>query len=587
MTSLMGSVTSLSGGDRRESKLYQPIIDKYEIRVLEIKPGKLSDQLKGALHHCSVEFDIELNVNLKGPGQRHALWMKDLTVPILYTALSYTWGEPKFDAKFECDGYVKMITKSLESALRHFRQVDRAVVMWVDQICIDQGNNEEKAQQVPLMSQIYENAINTAIWLGDADDDSDTALRLLEHARICLQFFTEKQFDPNEVARMGLPEPDAGDWEALWKLLSRRWFERLWIIQEVALSKDLWVVCGNSAIKWESLAAACISLADTGISQWLTDKYSTSVVASDGGDDVCKKAYYLETIRLRLRGQMQKPELLTLMVDSRRAQSMDARDKVYGMLGICDPRTRTGVRVDYSDKYHVAQLYQDVSEYHITEDIPHNRITLDRVLSSVDHDSVDLPSWVADWRRPRRTMALGSSVYSYQADGRYTPRSPTAENKTLQMMLDFVVNLKDYPSRNTDFTAFWKTLVAGKDERRSLTCPDSFAEIFSYILDETTGEKYSISGQAYTPRQKLPKGRGGLHEDKLRSRKPRSAGVTFQQVRTAMINATKNRRLGATVNGYIVLILTYMADSSRVSIAGLNESNVAHVAAAIDKVVRA
>jgi hypothetical protein len=588
-------VTSLTGGDRRESKLYQPIIDKYEIRVLEIKPGKVSDQLKGALHHCSVEFDIELNVNLKGPGQRHALWMKDLTVPITYTALSYTWGEPKFDAKFECDGYVKMITKSLESALRHFRQEDRAVVMWVDQICIDQGNKEEKAQQVPLMSQIYENAINTAIWLGDADDDSDTALRLLEDARICLQFFTEKQFDPNEVARMGLPELDADGWEALWKLLSRRWFERLWIIQEVALSKDLWVVCGNSAIKWESLAAACISLADIGISQWLTDKYSTGVVASDGGDDMCKKAYHLETIRLRLRGQMQKPELLTLMVGSRRAQSMDARDKVYGMLGICDPRTRTGVRVDYSDKYHVAQLYQDVSEYHITEDIPHNRTTLDGVLSPVDHDSVDLPSWVADWRRPRRTMALGSSVYSYQADGRFTPRSlvdatvakidssnpawkglqvagllfdtletlsgvfenpdisPTAENKTLKMMLDFVVNLKDYPSPNTDFTAFWQTLVAGKDERRSLTCPDSFAEIFSYILDETTGKKYSISGQAYTPRQKLPKGRGGLHEDKLRSRKPNSAGVTFQQVRTAMINATKNRRLGATMNGYIGL----------------------------------
>lgn len=116
--------------------------------------------------------------------------------------------------------------------------------------------------------------------------------------------------------------------------------------------------------------------------------------------------------------------------------------------------------------------------------------------------------------------------------------SPNAENKTLKMMLDFVINLKGYPSVNTDFSAFWQTLVAGKDEHRKSTCPDSFEEIFSYILDLATGGKNSISGQTYTRRQNLPKGRGGLDEDKLRSRKPRSAGDTFQRVRTAMINAT-------------------------------------------------
>lgn len=127
--------------------------------------------------------------------------MNDLTVPISYTALSYTWGEPKFDAKFECDGCVKMITRSLESALRHFRQEDRSVVLWVDQICIDQENFEEKGQQIPLMSRIYELAVNTAIWLGDADDDSDSAMRLLKNIHVRLQFSTEENIDPSELER--------------------------------------------------------------------------------------------------------------------------------------------------------------------------------------------------------------------------------------------------------------------------------------------------------------------------------------------------------------------------------------------------
>lgn len=599
---------SATRGDLGKNGLYQPITDKYEIRVLEIKPGKPSDQLKGSLHHCSVEFGADQPLK---SSQRHALSMKDLTVPISYTALSYTWGKPVFDARFECDGHIKMITRSLESALRHFRQEDRGVVLWVDQICIDQGNNEEKGQQVPLMSKIYESAINTAIWLGDSADDSDTALKLLKDAHMCLQFSNEENLDPNEIERMGLPNPDSNDWKALWKLLSRPWFERLWIIQEVALSKDLWAVCGSSLVKWESLAFACLQLAETGISQWLTQKFSTGMVASYSAD-VCKKAQYLDTIRMRLATRLEKPPIWTLMIDSRRAQSYDARDKVYGMFGICNPGALSRVRVDYSDEYDAVQLYQDILEHQIIEDTSQSPflIFVSRILSAVDHDSADLPSWVADWRIPRRTTALGSSFTSYQADGRDTPRSvlgqavvkvdssnpawkelqvagllfdnldtlsgvvqepdlsPNAENKTLKMMLDFVVNLKDYPSVNTDFSAFWQTLVAGKDEHRRLACPDSFAEIFSYILDLTTGEKNSISGQTYTRRQGLLKGRGGLDEDKLRSRKPGSAGDTFRQVRTAMINATRNRRLGSTAGGYIGLFPEHVKTGDGIFILG-------------------
>lgn len=41
-------------------------------------------------------------------------------------------------------------------------------------------------------------------------------------------------------------------------------------VQELTLSSESWVVCGKSVITWESLCVACLQLADTGISQWLT-----------------------------------------------------------------------------------------------------------------------------------------------------------------------------------------------------------------------------------------------------------------------------------------------------------------------------
>jgi predicted AAA+ superfamily ATPase len=62
---------------------------------------------------------------------------------------------------------------SLESALRQFRQRNEVVVLWVDAICINQFDNEERTQQVALMGDIYSQSKEVVIWLGK-DLDSST-----------------------------------------------------------------------------------------------------------------------------------------------------------------------------------------------------------------------------------------------------------------------------------------------------------------------------------------------------------------------------------------------------------------------------
>jgi hypothetical protein len=589
-----------------KGKLYRPFVDPYEIRVLEIKPGANSDKLQGSLHHSSVEFESEPKDFFAFKGEilmeprrarltykhltMYALSIDNLTTPVFYTALSYTWGAQIFDGTIECDGHQKAITKSLEAALRNFRKPDRSAVMWIDQICIDQENSMEKEKQIPMMGKIYQHAWNTVIWLGESSPSSDSAIQLLEDASVRLQLRMD-DIDPTDFERLGLPKPDSEIWHALWNLLSRPWFTRLWIIQEVILSRNLWVTCGDSLITWDNLSNSCIHFSTCGISQWLQQHFLDSSSTS-GPVDICKAIMDLSLTKSHHEGHEYGLSLFRLLVETRYAQCYDSRDKIYGLLAVCRNSDRTAVRTSYAPGFTAAELCRDMTVHHLADNLGGLRLT--SVLTSVDHDSPDLPSWAPDWRRPRETTALGYSTSAqsiYSPNGRFQPKNgqtdytlnsqkknelqargiffdtlvktsdlfidpdltylnPTTDNKTLLEFFRFASQLQYYPAPNTIFSAFWHTLVAGKDASGRLKCPSSFAEIVSLLLDVSTGLSPSLPGQTYSARQRRPKGKGRLELVNLASR---AAGKTFQEVHTAMKLAVKNRKLGITEKGYLGL----------------------------------
>lgn len=255
---------------------YRHIADPYEMRVLKIHPGNFSNSLKGTLHHCSLEYKKEskrpTNVyDLHGHWRTdYALSSEDLNQPTWYTALSYTWGEPDptTDAVIECGGNKIKITHSLETALRHFRQKDHSINMWVDQICINQSNNKEKEQQIPLMSKIYGQAASTVIWLGEATEGSVEAFELLKRLGI---FFDgcDSSIPPEDFERVFFCSAKDHRWKHLWDLVNRRWFTRLWIIQEVILSGNAWIVCGETELHWEYFVRCLSGLFYSDLFDWL------------------------------------------------------------------------------------------------------------------------------------------------------------------------------------------------------------------------------------------------------------------------------------------------------------------------------
>jgi hypothetical protein len=167
-----------------------------------------------------------------------------------YEALSYTWGTEEATSVIQIyadeEIYKVHITPSLASALRQLRQPHGPRLLWIDQLCINQSDHSEKTSQVPNMASIYNEAFNVCVWLGDdPQNNAEIAKGLIKRI-----------LDLDEFERLVESAELAHDWKALFDLMTRPWFSRRWVIQEIALAKRATIHCGKAAIKWRDFANA-------------------------------------------------------------------------------------------------------------------------------------------------------------------------------------------------------------------------------------------------------------------------------------------------------------------------------------------
>ncbi|KAK4123959.1 hypothetical protein N657DRAFT_545023, partial [Parathielavia appendiculata] len=89
-----------------------------------------------------------------------------------YHALSWTWGQGKRDRQIMLDGLPFYITQSLHDALHYlrsdasFRSPSSLFLLWIDLICINQLDRDEKSIQVVRMRETYKDACKVIVWLG-------------------------------------------------------------------------------------------------------------------------------------------------------------------------------------------------------------------------------------------------------------------------------------------------------------------------------------------------------------------------------------------------------------------------------------
>ncbi|KAK2754755.1 ankyrin repeat and sam domain containing protein 6 [Colletotrichum kahawae] len=100
-----------------------------------------------------------------------------------YEALSYVWGSSDLTHRIEVNGKELSITANLHVALSHLRLIDADRVLWVDAVCIDQNNHKERGHQVQQMGDIYHQARQVVVWLGEATSETDAFMTVLQKLR--------------------------------------------------------------------------------------------------------------------------------------------------------------------------------------------------------------------------------------------------------------------------------------------------------------------------------------------------------------------------------------------------------------------
>ncbi|TEY65559.1 hypothetical protein BOTCAL_0138g00010 [Botryotinia calthae] len=203
---------------------------------------------------------------------------------IRYATLSYTWSQPygvfsseadskseaRIDIPIMCDGQILKVENT-----RVWTPVISGTPpqeFWIDAICINQENNEEKEAQVSVMGDIYTYSLKTWIWLEDKDAFSHTALNIMQ---IISEKVGKRDTDAiNEITRieeeeivkeMDLPDRTSWKWFALFAFLQRQWFRRSWVIQEAVLSSEIEILCGSTVFNWSLLAGVCSFLSQSGL----------------------------------------------------------------------------------------------------------------------------------------------------------------------------------------------------------------------------------------------------------------------------------------------------------------------------------
>ena len=395
-----------------------------EIRLIRLLPGQWLDEI-----HC-ILFEVHLNDNPQ------------------YEALSYVWGSASVKRIIRLNSQPHATTVNLESALRHLRHSRQELVLWVDALCINQMNKDERTHQVNIMGQIYTFCKSVVIYLGDdlghtgrsktapplihffnderdlpriqdfnqhftADDASVSpgidreinALTVFSLIRILAQdqHFLDVPLFAKKLQEQGSDTKRMLLFEALRQFMHppwTPWWSRIWVVQEIALPKSVTIMYGTVSAPWSMLARAVSNF----INHSRSCCFQSMIIPRDQANvllDFTQRILDITNLRLEHRdtklfhSSMDNTSLLPLLRRFRNRKSTDPRDKIYALLAL-------------------ARSAELVPDYTLSEQEVFRRATLEVIYASKSLSVLstelgrkfrsDLPTWVPDWGAPGTYM---------------------------------------------------------------------------------------------------------------------------------------------------------------------------------------
>ena len=342
--------------------------ERREIRILALGPGTGDNALRGDLFEYSLNYD-----------------------DLHYIALSYTWSGPVEGSAIIIGGIPLQITENLELVLRRIRGPSRPKNLWVDAICINQNDVEEKSVQVSLMGDIYASATRTTVWLGEKSTQSDVAMDFIRSIR-----GDSYSYDS---------DADRGLTLAIAELFEREWWTRVWVIQEALLSRKVIFMCGDrevdlvyfiQLVQGEGFKKAFLIKDRPEEPQILAKQSSKDMTPKEECKDPKQLSgqFFIEILTswytYKQKAETSGLNLMDLTLLTHGFKASVQRDKIFALLGLATPEARSWIIPDYSDAMPDRLLFTRITAYFLQFSSQPLRLAL-------LCPATDCPSWIPDW----------------------------------------------------------------------------------------------------------------------------------------------------------------------------------------------
>ncbi|TLD30801.1 hypothetical protein PspLS_03054 [Pyricularia sp. CBS 133598] len=316
-----------------------------------------------------------------------------------YKGLSYAWGDAKVKRPISIDGEEVQVNASLEECLRQFCQPGQDELpyyLWVDALCINQADLSERSAQVMRMKDIYSAAEEVLIWLGPEGEHTRAGIACFE--QICFETLrigfkmlqeghTERHyfdFAADQWKIVAMRGADSEEMKGMLDFLTRDWFCRVWILQELSMAQQATFVCGVMRTDVGNLwmpamgyvmATAVDDMATSGwdkLQQNLPVFYNRRSAVSlvmllkllewewseeYRGRRTVHDYDFDEVLVFQAQGSRTLGSLERLLLELPWQLATDPRDKIYGVLGISSDFSKGGIIPDYA--LPIAKVFMD------------------------------------------------------------------------------------------------------------------------------------------------------------------------------------------------------------------------------------
>ncbi|KAI5922400.1 heterokaryon incompatibility protein-domain-containing protein [Camillea tinctor] len=341
------------------------LISGMEIRLLKLYPGDNGDGIRCEVVHHQLERLLD------------------------YEAISYTWGNTNEKIAIVIDNQIFETSVKLAGMLRSLRYTWKPRMLWIDFMCINQDDTDEKSHQVQLMRHIYHRAVSVVMWLEPLPDTAEALDLLVEICRRTqLGGLTEQE--GSYVYGQQSQRPRV---LSLARFLANDYFNRLWVVQEIASARKIKVICGDQAIEWDHLKLILKFFGNPEMMRSLQRTDDIDIISCNQdsvrhGLTICYTKAYMS------KGASYS--LAYVLSSFRSFKCKDPRDKVFSLLGLIRSADHPLILPDY--RKDEVQVYKDVARYIFTVEQTSRKLVALAVAGIGHYRRLGkLPSWVPDW----------------------------------------------------------------------------------------------------------------------------------------------------------------------------------------------